>query len=317
MSKVIIGVHGLGNKPPKELLEQWWKVAIDEGLNAIGKSFTNYQFELVYWADILHEKPLDIKCSNKEDPLCLLEKYVPSSGLMKAEDHSTRKRILDFVSKEVDSIFLNKDFSLNYSFVTDSVIRHWFRDLDLYYGSDGFESNPAHVRERIRKRMTTVLKKYRNEEVLVVAHSMGSIIAYDVLSFEVPRFPIDSLYTIGSPLGVPVVKSKIAAERKVNHRKTAHLTTPQNVHRKWYNFSDLEDRVAYNYRLADDYRINRKLVKPQDFIVENDYEINGEKNPHKSYGYLRTREFSIKVAEFLEYRKPFLLKKMWRKIKRK
>lgn len=314
MSKVIIGIHGLGNKPPKELLEKWWKEAIDEGLSKLGKPFSDYRFELVYWADILHEKPLDIECTDKDNPLSLIEKYVPSSGVLVPEDHSMRKRILDFVTKEVDSIFLNKDYSLNYSFVTDSIIRRWFRDLDSYYGSDGTNSKQIHVKNRIRNRMTTALKKYRHEEILVIAHSMGSIIAYDVLSFEVPHLSVDSFYTIGSPLGVPVVKSKIAAERKLNHRNSPHLTTPQNVLRKWYNFSDLEDRVAFNYRLADDFRINRKLVKPQDYIVENDYEIAGEKNPHKSYGYLRTKEFSMKVAEFLEYRKPSLLKKLWRKI---
>ena len=314
MAKVIIGIHGLGNKPPKQLLEQWWKDAIDEGLLRIGKSFSNYRFELVYWSDILHEKPLDINCTDKENPFYLGEKYTPATGRFLPEDHATRKRILDFLSREFDSIFLNKDFTLNYSFVTDSIIRHWFRDLEIYYDSDKMESNLYHAKERIRKRLTTVLKKYRYDEILIIGHSMGSIIAYDVLSFEVPHLTIDTFITIGSPLGVPVVKSKIAAERKLNHRNTVHLTTPKNIQHKWYNFSDLEDRVAFNYRLADDFGANRKLVKPQDYIVNNDYEIDGKRNPHKSYGYLRTKEFALKVAEFLEYRKPLTINDIWKKL---
>lgn len=314
MAKVIIGVHGLGNKPPKKLLEQWWKDAIEEGFKKIDKTFTDYRFELVYWSDIIHDEPLDIKCHDKDNPLCLIEKYLPASGVFKPEDHSTRKRILDFITREFDSIFLNEDFSLNYSFVTDSIIRHWFHDLDIYYESNSDENHLVRVKEKIRKRLVTVLKKYRHEEILIIGHSMGSIIAYDVLSFEVPHIKIDTFLTIGSPLGVPVVKSKIAAERKLNHKNTVHLTTPHNVQRKWYNFSDLEDKVAFNYRLSDDYRANRNLVKPMDYIVNNDYEIEGQRNPHKSYGYLRTKEFALKLAEFLEYRKPLTLNAIWERL---
>ena len=33
--KVIIGIHGLANKPEKKYLEPWWKSAILEGLEKI------------------------------------------------------------------------------------------------------------------------------------------------------------------------------------------------------------------------------------------------------------------------------------------
>ena len=35
MAKVIIAIHGLANKPPKKLLENWWKKAINEGYELI------------------------------------------------------------------------------------------------------------------------------------------------------------------------------------------------------------------------------------------------------------------------------------------
>jgi hypothetical protein len=59
MSKIIIGIHGLGNKPPKDLCEKWWKKSLREGLNSIGRKYFNFNFELVYWADILHPTPLN------------------------------------------------------------------------------------------------------------------------------------------------------------------------------------------------------------------------------------------------------------------
>lgn len=55
MKRVIIGVSGPENKPPKYLLKKWWKDAIKDGFNRKGLSNQLPEFELVYWADILYE----------------------------------------------------------------------------------------------------------------------------------------------------------------------------------------------------------------------------------------------------------------------
>ncbi len=303
MSKVIIGIHGLGNKPPKSLLEKWWKASIDEGLQKTGAKSFNYHFELVYWADILHKEPLDENVSDQKNPLYLKEKYVPGNKDFIPENHSMRKKIIDFLSEEVDSLFLNKDFTLNYSFITNTILKRWFADLDIYYKEKDERVENSAAKEMIRKRVAEMILKYRKDEILVIGHSMGSIIAYDVMAFDLKKLEVDTFITIGSALGLPIVKSKIAAERLLNHINTRHLSSPSIVSRRWYNFSDLEDKVALNYKLSDDYSINRHLVKPIDYIVNNDYEINGQPNPHKSFGYLRTPEVSAKIIEFLEYRK--------------
>ncbi len=69
--------------------------------------------------------------------------------------------------------------------------------------------------------------------------------------------------------------------------------------RNWYNFSDLEDKVAINYNLGDDYDENSHHIRANDKIVLNNYEHNGHRNPHKIYGYLRTPEFAEIIDEFL------------------
>ena len=33
MAKVIIGIHGLANKPTEKLLKDWWKSSIKEGFD--------------------------------------------------------------------------------------------------------------------------------------------------------------------------------------------------------------------------------------------------------------------------------------------
>lgn len=49
MPKVVIGIHGLGNKPPKVVLQRWWLEAMYEGLKRINKRQVIPRFELVYW----------------------------------------------------------------------------------------------------------------------------------------------------------------------------------------------------------------------------------------------------------------------------
>ncbi|PIF02379.1 MAG: hypothetical protein CR996_00415 [Draconibacterium sp.] len=304
MGKVIIGIHGLGNKPPKPVLENWWKASINEGLQKIGKADTEYKFELIFWADILHKNLLDENITDPDSPLFLTERYAPAAKEFIPENNHKRRKVLDFLSKELDSIFLNKDLTLNYSFITDAILKRWFSDLDIYYKENCKDSEICKVKDRIRKKTVEAITKFRGEEILLIAHSMGSIISYDVLTFDKEIVPIDTFITIGSPLGTPVVKSKIAAERKLKLSDNKRLSTPLSIKRHWYNFSDLEDKVAYNYQLADDYSFNKYLVKPNDYIVNNDYESNGIRNPHKSYGYLRTPEVATKIARFLERRNP-------------
>ncbi len=315
MAKVIIGIHGLGNKPTKQLLEKWWKEAIIEGLTKAGKPYSDFKFELIYWADVLHEKQLDEKCIDKNSPVYLSERYAPSSGKSNNEDHSFRRKMLDILSTELESTFIEKDFTPKYAVVTDAIMKHWFKDLEDYYNEKFLPAFNSNAKKIIRNRVIEVIEKYKDDEILLIAHSMGSIIAFDVLSFEIPGAKIDSLVTIGSPLAAPMVKSKIAAEQKQHLGHLRHLRTPSPLERKWYNFADIEDKVAYNYELADDFAINRHLVKPVDFLVFNDYQINGERNPHKSYGYLRTPEMAAKIREFLEYEPPSVLNRRIQEIK--
>jgi len=155
------------------------------------------------------------------------------------------------------------------------------------------------VRDQIRNRVTEALKKYNDYEIFMFSHSMGSIIAYDILTFNLPDFKINTFATIGSPLGIPFVRSRIALEKKIvlNDIK---LKTPPGVQKNWFNFSDIEDDVAINYSLKNDFDANENGLHPIDFIVQNDYEINNNYNPHKSYGYLRTPEFAGVLMDFIQ-----------------
>ncbi len=300
MAIIIIGIHGLGNKPSKKILEKWWKLAMIEGLKTNGYNIALPKFKLVYWADIMYDKPQSISEKNEDSPEFLHEKYIKATGNFPIETHSTRKNIVDFIGKQLNRIFLNKDLSLNYSYITDAIVRKYFKDLDIYYKQNCTIENEklCRVKDLIRMRLINMLEKYKTDKIMLVSHSMGSIIAFDVLNYQAPNIPIDTFVTAGSPLGFPVVMSKIAAEQKQMFPHEVSMLTPQSITKNWYNFSDILDKVALNYKLADDFKINKNGVFPIDFLVVNNYEINGKRNPHKSYGYLRTPEFAKVLFEF-------------------
>ena len=52
-----------------------------------------------------------------------------------------------------------------------------------------------------------------------------------------------------------------------------------------------------------------------DFLVVNNYEIGGERNPHKSFGYLRTPEFSEVLNEFILSEQLTFYQKLVRNVK--
>lgn len=309
MSKVIIGIHGLGNKPPKETLESWWRSSMIEGLEKLGLTSEIPKFELVYWADILYEKPLDENIHEKEDPLFLDEKYTPGPADYKPEENSLRQKVLDFIEDQLDKLFLNDDLTVNYSGITDMIINRYFKDLESYYQEECLDEKDqkCHARKLIRERLVETIKKYEGDDIMLIGHSMGSIIAYDVLTFLVPDIGIHTFITMGSPLGFPVVQGKIAAEWHKKRLVPPKLKTPPGVKRHWYNFADLKDRIALIYQLSKNYKPNWRQVRPKDLIIHNDYHNGIEYNPHKSFGYLRASEFSMLLDKFLK-RQSFIRK---------
>ncbi|MBW2039154.1 MAG: hypothetical protein JRI46_06100 [Deltaproteobacteria bacterium] len=306
MSKIILGIHGLGNKPPKRLLERWWKDSLKEGLRAIGHPRRFFKFRLVYWAHFLHPQPLDPAVRDKKNPLFIANPYIPARTVIKKGPSTLRKKVLDYIRRQLDNIMINEDLSINYTAVTDLIIRRYFRDLDIYYTKQCQDSKQCTrpAKEVIREELARMLRKYRRRDILLIGHSMGSIIAYDVLTHSVPDIHIHTLVTMGSPLGLPPIMIKILAEQRKKPKRHITVRTPENIVKAWHNFSDLKDRVATDYALSNDYEANSRHVRAIDAIVSNNYEYKGTPNPHNVYGYLRTPEMAHVIDAFLNAGRP-------------
>ena len=278
---VIIGIHGLSNKPKADTLEEWWKNALLEGLRR-NKRITNvdFKFESVYWANVMYPEGHD------ENP----EPYPYEDGVSRDEPLKRYKDawydevLADVVGLGGSALDMAKKW-FGVTHAADEVLEQKLPDLSRYYEEDD-------IKDKLRSLLREALDPHLNngERIMLISHSMGTIIAYDVLreiGKDNPSHRLAHFVTIGSPLGLPHVVHMAREEWGM-------LRTPSIVDR-WTNFADRRDPVAFDVHLADDYEANDRSVKVRDDLVINDY--GGIS--HKSYGYLRTPELTDAVALFV------------------
>lgn len=300
--KIIIVIHGLENKPPQGLLETWCKKSVREGLRNIGRPGLPFTLKLVYWADLMHEMPQDPSVRDKKSAAFLDDPYLPGDPAAYGSfaPSTIKKNLLDKLEKKLDAMYFDEKSFINFDKFANILVRRLFRDLDCYYHRDCPVTRFLGMlaRDAIRMRLAEVLRRFGDKEILLVAHSMGTIISYDVLMQTTPDVTINTLVTIGSPLGMPLILKKILLEQGRDYRKERKPVTPENILHAWHNFSDLDDPVAINYNLADDYQASSRGIAPRDAIVYNNYVIDGKRDPHKLYGYLRAPEVSRAIYDF-------------------
>ncbi len=153
-------------------------------------------------------------------------------------------------------------------------------------------------RNQIKRRFRALLDAYFDEPLVIVAHSLGSVIAYEVLSeylgedLDIPMF-----VTIGSPLGIDVLKSQLKIDLESDT-----LTKPWCV-KKWHNFSDPFDIVAADKTLADEYEGSQI----QDALVMNPESLRTDRyGSHSISGYLQLKEIQKAINLGLSYGNPLM-----------
>ena len=307
MSKVIIGIHGLANKPKKKVLTDYWQKSIAEGLKNVSAGDPPFKFEMVYWAKYLYHHPLHDDQAFEFDSHYNDEPYIAATKRPKAYRDGWKDELRRVTGAIVGPgiEWFKRRFGADR--LADTILGAKLKDLDYYYQDRPLRSRDNSMKgakEVLRGELIDTLVANNQHEIMLIAHSMGTIIAYDVLRVMGnvgPQVPVKRFVTIGSPLGLPHVKQKIIDERKAEGRpKAAKVRTPTLVEDSWVNYADRRDPVALDTHLWDDYGANQSGVRVVDDLIRNDYVgLSGEPNHHKSYGYLRTPELSGHISDFL------------------
>lgn len=302
MTKVVIGIHGLANKPARPVHREGWIKSLHEGLakNTAHVPPPIYTLEVerfcdVYWADLMYPAPRDV------------EPYVEAKagGLKVYKDKyldDLRAQLQGGLGWVVDKV----KGTLGFDTLADAVLDAKLKDLAFYYDDARTvadrNAEQRKARDVLQEELINAMMPHKGKDILLIGHSMGSIIAYDVLrrlGQEDSSWRVNHLVTLGSPLGLPHVKLKAREFFEAGVYGDARLRTPSIVSGSWVNFADPKDPVAFDTHLGDDFESNAGGVRVSDALVLNDYEWNGKANHHKIFGYLRAPEFSRHLNQFL------------------
>ena len=128
-----------------------------------------------------------------------------------------------------------------------------------------------------------------NDKILLIGHSLGSVIAYDTLwelsHLEQMPGKVDLFLTMGSPLGMNYVQRHLMV---YSHKGEQRY--PTNI-RQWENISSVGDLTALDRVFADDFAPMRTLGIVDAIVdhcdgIYNFYRNEAGLNCHRSYGYL-------------------------------
>ena len=273
----VVYVHGAGNKPPPDTLKLAW----DRDL--FGQDM-GPRTQMAHYADLLHPTPGAIgadACTQDEalaalvaaaaeadsgealavDEAQLLAGLTPrgqqlalSLALSMAAQAASRPPTVE----ESLTAILPLPASLR-RLLLRQLLQRLIPDADAYF----FTNKKEPIRQRLRQALNAVAGP-----TVVIAHSLGTVIAYDVLSepgFAGRTVPL--LVTLGSPLGYTEIQDVVT--------KPLRLPAPVQL---WANFADPLDVVALDTSLADEFQGAPRII---DARVDNP-----SPNNHAACGYL-------------------------------
>lgn len=281
MQPTVVYVHGNGNKVQKELLKRQWDTAL------FGQDM-GPRSRMAYWASLRYAKPLpdsefdeaeQVSASPLESvgPTAVDSSELVAETLAEARAAGTAPGLeaqaagdadggdligwLQAMSQVADIIAEGDDQADGPSglevlplprparvAIFRTLVKVTFKDVYAYFFG-GFNEP---MRATLRAELAGV-----TGPLLVISHSLGTIIAYDVLrEHEQEAREIPLLVTAGSPLGVTEVQDLVVQALRVPGGVAA-----------WLNVADGRDLVALDQTIRPDYDPEERC---SDFLVVND-----------------------------------------------
>ena len=296
-SKVIIYVPGMKPKPlPEEHRATLWR-CLCEGVRRVKPHLAEELsaqpevFRLASWASLFYDehRSLELDLPGVER---LLRLPGPEPADI-AEARHWHKQIGRLVYLICDA------FPFLIEYIATSDMKATLIDILRYFRNENF------VATEIRNRVSEAILNAWDEgcEILLIGHSLGSVIAYDVL-WELSRrrnsdVKIGLFTTIGSPLGLNFVKHRLLASGERGARRY-----PDNI-RRWENLSAIGEMTALDRHFANDYApmLKHKLVQSITDHTRLKTYFRGEEglNVHKCYGYMINESVGAVVADWWQH----------------
>jgi hypothetical protein len=280
-TKHIIFVPGKNPKPqPVQHRELLWKAMI-EGVRRADRTLASTlqehfaQFQLISWNYLFYHTYKDI---TPDIPWidALINKHGPTEqDIHEAKSwHKRLDRMLFTLADHLPFIiqFLPKE------------VKSAATEINRYF--DNTDNIASDIRKPLKQTLRPLIEK--NEPVLLIGHSIGSVIAYDTLwelSYQEGLHGKVDFLTIGSPLGMHYVQRRLMG-MKENEEKTY----PKLI-RHWVNLSSEGDIIALERNFHNSFKELLKLglvksIEDHSHGIYNYFRSDEGLNCHRSYGYL-------------------------------
>ena len=290
----IIFVPGKNPKPPVEEHRQQLLRCLRRGVEradpAVAQEIEadSQAFRLIAWNPLYYRsyKPLD-----EDLPwIDMLLKQVGPTQADVQEALSFRRRFAWVLYTAADL------FHFLIPLLPDPVVKNTIQETARYFRNE--DGIGGQVRELLKEPLRAMLAE--GNRVLIIGHSLGSVIAYDTLweLTHIEKNPgrVDFL-TLGSPLGMRFTQKRLLGA----HERGAQRY-PHNI-RHWINMTAQGDLTALDPTLRDDYQAMLQLgvvesITDVDGGIFNYFHNDQGLNVHRSYGYLANPRLGEVIAKW-------------------
>jgi hypothetical protein len=291
----IIYVHGIGNKRRSEILRaEWDRALFGRDMGAASR--------MAYWADLRHPQPLPDSASESlalaeeeleavvrdelpeqlEPPRAFVREVASEELPVDEPGAEPLRRLVARMTWRAEALAAGEED--RDARVGEEVLplprgwRTWlFRRFLKLFAAD-VHAYVGNLGPPIRARLQQALQGLTGP-VVVVGHSLGSVIAYDVLYGLEGQLDVRLLVTIGSPLGVEEIQDVV----------NRPLRVPAPV-RAWLNAADARDLVALDPTIRPEYPPESRCT---DVLIQND----ADPHHHGGSGYLSASQVQRPIRQ--------------------
>ncbi len=295
-TKQIIYVPGKNPKPEAELHRVLlWRTLV-EGVRRADSAVADKiqvcypQFHLVSWNYLYYRVYKDI---TRDIPWidALINKHAPTEQDI-GDAHSWNIWLSRFMLTLADHIPL-------LIHMLPKEVRGTAQEIDRYF------NNTDGVGSRIRDLLANILRPMleQQDDVLLIGHSLGAVVAYDTLWELSHREGVQGkveFLTLGSPMGLHYMQRRLLGMNE-NRRKSY-----PGLIRRWVNISAEGDVAALNENLRDAFYPMLELglvesIEDHCHGIYNFFRSDAGLNCHRSYGYMVNPAVGSIIADWWKH----------------
>lgn len=289
---LILYVPGLRPKPPPAVHRHELLRCLIEGVNRIDREVaaqvreSDRSFDVVGWTFDFYGEHRDIELDRAAIDNVLRQREALPNDIREAS--TIKRRVIRWMYRAAEHLpFLIPQLA-------DETMQLHLSDLRRYV------TNDADIADASRRLLKLPLRAaWRSgRPILLIGHSMGSVIAWDTL-WQMSRQSGDDvqvdLLTLGSPLGQRYIQTRLRGRGEKGDRRY-----PANI-RRWVNIAAVGEMTAIDMAVANDFAgmVAAGLTEDiRDIKVFNYYRQQGVLNVHSEYGYLVNAATAIEIRNW-------------------